>query len=58
MDKETFDIIMDAKYEMAFSEGNEGIINLLDRWLDDWLFRKDHCPKCSDWMGYDNHYEV
>lgn len=47
--KEDFNLIVrNLRYEMALSEGDEGIIELLDLWLENFLFSKSRCPVCGE----------
>lgn len=34
------------EYCMAI-ESDEGAIEILDRWLERWLYHKAHCPVCG-----------
>lgn len=44
------DELMEAKYFLAFAHGDDGIIDLLDTWLEDFLFRRNQCPECGDFL--------
>lgn len=38
-------VLLDYEYEMIF-QGEA--VEMLDRWLENWLYRKDHCPRCGN----------
>lgn len=40
-------LIRESKYQHAFLNGDPGIIDLLDYWLEQWLELKDSCPVCG-----------
>jgi hypothetical protein len=50
-------LLLDARYELILSaqeEGNDSeLIDMLDYWLEKWLYKKDDCPVCGkfDFIG-------
>lgn len=40
-------VLMEARYYAAFADGEQGIIDLLDYWLEQWLQYKNYCPVCG-----------
>lgn len=43
-------MLMEYRYEMALhaQATDEDVIETLDAWLENWLYRKDHCPNCGN----------
>ena len=39
-------LILDAEYVLLL-HSDSGAIEVLDKWLEDWLYRKDECPNCG-----------
>jgi len=40
-------ILQDFRYKLIELNGDEEAINILDGWLEDWIYRKEACPICG-----------
>lgn len=49
-DKEDIsELLIDLRYKITlYINDDEAYVNMLDFWLENWLYYKDHCPCCGD----------
>lgn len=48
MKKSIEKVLLDTRYHMAILEGtDEAYIEMLDYWLENWLYKKSRCPDCG-----------